>query len=595
VLISDGAENGHSLSEAALRDIAAYGVPVHTVGVGPEHIDNDLELTAVDMPSSVAPGAIVTADVNVRHQGAVATLLRVYDHDALLAARELKLTGDAKESGQDTVSRVRIEFPAGTAGVRDLRFSLEPLANERNQVNNTRRQVLNVPAARRNILYIEGEPRWEFKFIRRAVEAEKSLRLASVVRTTQNKFYRQGVSSGEELANGLPATAKELFAYDALIVGSYEAPALTPVQHELLKQFVDRRGGSILFLAGRSGLGDGGWGNAAIAQALPIHLPAKRSNDFMQVPIKAQLTTYGLESTALRFDANRERNLELWQTLPELANYQRVGKLKPGAVVLLDAQVKTERVPLLVMQRYGRGSAYALTTASTQRWQMSLPAEDQRHEMFWRQLLHALADEAPQRVWIGADRQTYNDERSVQIEVELRDDKYESIVSAPLANAAADGTVSRKAEQVEVELVVTPEQGPAVVQMMQPASTEGRYVASLDAAATGLYKVEVTARVGGKAEQQTLNASTAFRRDDNVVEHFDMQQHRAVLQRLANDTSGRYWRLDQLDALSDAIPYTKSGIVERQMLDLWNLPIVFLLLLALKVGEWLLRLKWGTL
>jgi hypothetical protein len=31
------------------------------------------------------------------------------------------------------------------------------------------------------------------------------------------------------------------------------------------------------------------------------------------------------------------------------------------------------------------------------------------------------------------------------------------------------------------------------------------------------------------------------------------------------------------------------------MLALWNLPFVFLLLLVLKIGEWLLRLRWGTL
>jgi uncharacterized membrane protein len=402
------------------------------------------------------------------------------------------------------------------------------------------------------------------------------------------------VSSAEELADGLPTTAKELFAYDALIIGSYEAPALTPVQHELLKQFVDRRGGSILMLAGRSGLGDGGWGNAAIAQALPIHLPIKRSNDFVQATVKAQLTTYGVESTALRFDADREANAALWQSLPELANYQRVGKLKPGAVVLLESQLKNEREPLLVWQRYGRGSTYVLATASTQRWQMSLPADDQRHEMFWRQLLHALADQAPQRAWLATDRQTYDDERNVRIEAELRDDKYESILGQPVGQAAANGA-GKTTEQTQVELIVTPEDGKAIVQTMQPSSVEGRYVASVDAAATGLYKVEVTARVGTKADPQTLTTSTAFRRDDDIVEHFAMEQQRAVLQRLATDTAGQYWRLDQLASLSAAIPYTKSGIVERQLLSLWNLPIVFLFLMALKLGEWLLRLKWGTL
>ena len=50
-----------------------------------------------------------------------------------------------------------------------------------------------------------------------------------------------------------------------------------------------------------------------------------------------------------------------------------------------------------------------------------------------------------------------------------------------------------------------------------------------------------------------------------------------------------------LDGLAAAIPYSKAGVIERQTLDLWNLPVVFLLLLALKLGEWLLRLRWGRL
>ena len=57
-------------------------------------------------------------------------------------------------------------------------------------------------------------------------------------------------------------------------------------------------------------------------------------------------------------------------------------------------------------------------------------------------------------------------------------------------------------------------------------------------------------------------------------------QHRAVLERLAAMTGGRYWPLDDLDGLAAAIPYSKAGVVERQTLDLWNLPIVFLVLLA---------------
>jgi hypothetical protein len=206
---------------------------------------------------------------------------------------------------------------------------------------------------------------------------------------------------------------------------------------------------------------------------------------------------------------------------------------------------------------------------------MSVPVDDQRHEMFWRQLLHAVADQAPQPATLTSERTSYDDERGVQLTADIRDSNFE-----PAADA-------------KVELLVTPEVGEAQVLPMQPViDAKGRFTASLDAATTGLYRVELTANV---AKDQVLTGSTAFRRDDNVVEHFESYQHRAVLERLAAETQGRYWRVDQLASLAQAIPYTKSGIVERQMLELWNLPIVFLLLLALKLGEWLLRLKWGTL
>jgi len=595
VLVSDGGENARSLSEANLRTLGSFGVPVHAVGVGPETIENDLELTSIELPASVAPGAIVTAEVNIRYSTSAAstTRLLVYDNDALLAARELKLD---PSKGTDGITRVRVEFPAGAAGVRDLRFVLDPLRDERNQINNTRRQVLNVPARRRNILYLEGEPRWEYKFIRRAVEGEQSLRLVSVVRTTQNKLYRQGVSGADELAEGLPSTAAELFAYDAIIIGSYEAPAFTHAQHELIKDFVDRRGGSILFLSGRNGLGDGGWGSSPVAEVLPVHLPVKRGEDFVQAAVQAQLTDYGMESPALRFDADRAKNLEQWSGLPLLANYQRLGALKPGAIVLLEGAVQNgapradgrksvgETRPLLAWQRYGRGSAYVLATASTQRWQMSLPSDDQRHEMFWRQLLYALADQAPQSALLSTDRMMYLDEKSVRIDAELRDQSYEALEAKPGSKAAL------------AEVTISSDQGAAVTLPMQPAlsdaSSEGRFTTGFEAESPGLYKVELTSR---GADGRILTASTAFRRDDNVVEHFNLRQHRATLERIAAETSGRYWKLDELSSLSEAIPYTKSGVVERQMLDLWNLPIVFLLLMALKLGEWFLRLKWGTL
>ena len=78
-------------------------------------------------------------------------------------------------------------------------------------------------------------------------------------------------------------------------------------------------------------------------------------------------------------------------------------------------------------------------------------------------------------------------------------------------------------------------------------------------------------------------------------EQFASWQHRAMLERIARDTGGRYWPVDDLAGLPEAIRYSRAGIVERQTLDLWNMPLAFLLLALLKAGEWLLRRHWRRL
>lgn len=568
VLVGDGVENGDTLSEERLAEIASYGVPVHTVGVGAERIAADLELEQVRVPQLAPAGATVTAAVEVRHDGAAATRLRVYDHDRLLAARDLELPATT------TVSSYGIEFPAGDPGTHDLRFTLDALDGERNLVNNSRAHVLNVPASKRRILYIEGEPRWEYKFLRRALEGERSLRLTSIVRTTPNKYFRQGVDSGAELIRGFPTDAAELFAYDAVIIGSYEAASLNVQQHQLLRQFVDQRGGSVLLLAGRGGLSAGGWERVALASALPTHLPQQQPRSFLQRPTAARPTLYGMESAIARLDPDPKRNSELWRTLPDLADFQALGRLKPGAIVLLETAAERP-APLLVWQRYGRGATYVLGTASTLRWQMRSEPSDQRHELFWRQLAHALADTTTPRATLTSERSVYDDERKVTLEAQLRNARFEPISDA------------------RVELLVAPERdAPYSVPMQPSGDNDGRYVASVDAPSTGLYRIDMTAHSpGGEVD----SASTYVRRHEGVLEHYGMRQNRAVLERIAAMTGGRYWKLTELDQLAAAIPYSKAGIVERQTLDLWNLPIVFLALAALKLGEWLLRLKWGRL
>ena len=80
---------------------------------------------------------------------------------------------------------------------------------------------------------------------------------------------------------------------------------------------------------------------------------------------------------------------------------------------------------------------------------------------------------------------------------------------------------------------------------------------------------------------------------DGVAENFHTEQNRELLERLATQTGGRYWRPGELSKLAEQIPYSEAGITVRETKELWNLPLVFLVLIVLRSAEWLLRRRWG--
>lgn len=569
ILVSDGEDNSDALDAAQIAEIASFGVPIHTVGVGREVLDDDLELEDVVIAPQGPAGSTVSAQVSIRHASDALAQLKIYDGDAILASEPIQLPSTAG------VTTRWIDIDVGEAGVRDLRFTLDALPGEQNLINNTQLRPMEVPEQRRSILYIEGEPRWEYKFMRRAIDENGPLRLASLLRTTPNKFYRQGLNTPDELENGFPEDEETLFEYDALIIGSYDAAALTEAQHEMIKEFVSRRGGSLLMLGARRGLADGGWGLTPVAEVLPAELPDVSEPSFVRAPAKAILTPDGARSPLTRFDADDAANAALWDELPELADFQHLGNLKPGAVTLLEAEFQGSREPLLIEQRYGLGNAYILATGGTWRWQMQLDHEDMRHETFWRQLLQALATSAIQRVTLSTDRAFYTDRSDITLRAEVKDKAFKPTSDANVVVQVTHGS------GISDSVVLSP-----------VAGRPGAYEAVYNAPLAGVYRFEADATQG---EDELGSSRIAVRREDGVAEHFKVQQNRALLERLAAQTGGRYFTLGQIGDIPEAVRFSDAGIVERQLLDLWNMPIFFVLLLLLKAAEWLVRLRWGRL
>jgi hypothetical protein len=107
----------------------------------------------------------------------------------------------------------------------------------------------------------------------------------------------------------------------------------------------------------------------------------------------------------------------------------------------------------------------------------------------------------------------------------------------------------------------------------------------------GVYVAEVTAQRG---VEKLASDVLPFHREDGAAENFHREQNRELLEKLAEATGGHYYTSRNVNRLPDEIAYSEAGITSREMKDLWNMPAVFLLLLALRSGEWLLRRRWGV-
>ncbi len=557
IVLTDGAANADADDD--LGSLLAAGVPVHTVGIGPEANAGDVELSAVELPRTVPPGSEVTARLTLRHAAAGDVRVRVRDGEAVLAARTVALREDG------AVTSVEIAVPTGRPGLRELSFEIEPPPGDPLSRNDVRRRLLDVAERRHRVLHLEGEPRWEYKFLRRAVAEDDVMDIVSWLRTTPRKTYRQGVAGAEELAEGFPDALSKLYAYDVVVLGSLPAAALDDEQHAWLESFVGRRGGGLLALAGRDALADGGWDVAPLAKALPVTLERGEKPTYRFVEGTAHPAVEGHASPVAALGAGESDG---WAGLPRLADYQALGPPKPGATVLLEWVGEDTVAPLLIEQPYGFGRTAVLASATTWRWRMRTPPDDPRHGLFWRQLLRHLAQAARQR-----DRVTVEGgPDALAVRLALRDKRYE-----PVADA-------------DVRAKVTGPDGTAFEGTLAAGAESGAFEAMWRPGVPGVYRVDVTR--AGEGE----HLATRFARvGGEAVEYFGATLNRPLLERIAEATGGRYWEPGNVGGIARTVALEGAGVRERPALPLWDAPFFYVLIVLLKCLEWGLRRWWGSI
>jgi len=573
VLLSDGADNSGGIDLQTIAAIRRQRIPVHTVGFGKEHPDKDVEITDAVVPARALPQSRLTAIVSVQSWGLSGSRakINVKESGKLLASQDVALKGDGSVQSENVV------FNIGDAGPKSLDISVDPVAGEDNTQNNRVTRLVTATSAHPRILYMDGEPRWDYKFILRALDDFQGVELVSLLRTTQNKLYTQGAPDPpepHELDDGFPGSAEKLFKYSAIILGSVDANYFTPSQQQLIRDFVDRRGGGLLFMGGRSSLSDGGYQNSPLADLIPTRLPEGKGT-FHRDFTSEELTQEGAQSILCRLNDDPAKNADLWKKMPQMANYQEAGEPKPGASVLLrSVPAGKHPMPLLVTENYGRGRTVVFATGGDWRWRMWMDHADKTHAIFWQQMFRHLVTDTPGQVSATTPKAVLADDSRVPVRVEVRDKEYK-----PVMNANVQARFMK------------PDGTSATMELSPQPMEEGVYSGEWTAEKPGTYVAEI---IAGREQEEIGHDVLTFRREDGVAENFHTGQNKDLLQKLSEQTGGRYYNGNDASKLASEISYSEAGITSRETRDLWDMPIVFLMALGIRGSEWLLRRKWGV-
>jgi hypothetical protein len=143
-----------------------------------------------------------------------------------------------------------------------------------------------------------------------------------------------------------------------------------------------------------------------------------------------------------------------------------------------------------------------------------------------------------------------------------------------------------------VEATATgPDGGEFGIAMSWTVERDGEYAGTFRPPGEGEYAIRV---VAARGEDQLLGSDEVFLSvGPSRQEYFDAGLRKAALQRMARETGGQYYEPETVGRLPEDIRYTGAGVTLTEEMDLWDMPVLFLLLVIFIGGEWIFRRRKG--
>ena len=459
-------------------------------------------------------------------------------------------------------------IPERESGTVELVVGTPALAGETTGANNSASHKVRILDEKIKVLYIEGMPRWEFRYLRWVLLRDPRLD----VRFLMTQGDPALASASPQHIGRLPQNKEDLFEYDLIILGDVPAGYFKADEIELIEELIGERGGSLLMVAGPMAAPTS-YRDTAIADILPVKIGAGGWAPVLS-NVHPVVTADGRESGSTSLALSDETTDRIWSHVSPMHALPPLDGAKKGATVLLTLSGSSsgfDQYPLVAWQRYRTGKS--LFVATEDLWRMRLEVGDRYHSRFWGQTIQFLTLSRllgeNKQVTIETDNSSFSAGDTVQIYANVLTESFE-----PVELPEYTVVLERKgAPDSAAEIALGPVPG-------SDGLFSGAHVAGED----GTYLLRAKAADAERANSPEFEVATV------PPEARETGARHDVARQVAELSGGRTLTLAGLAALpSDLGPQPALTTVDHIDKELWDAPLWFLLILIFAAVEWFLR------
>jgi hypothetical protein len=569
-VITDGGNNTGIAPEEIAEIAKQDGLPLYLYGIG---ITKPKDIVVHDITGSRGVFVKERADFSVKVRGTGYAGQKVKLH--------LKADGKVVDEQEITLTESDSEYKLGYSpqvkGEAVVEASIDPLDDESATDNNAVSTKVRILDSKVKVLYIEGDPRWDFRYLLSTLQRDRRLTVKCVL---LNGDPDLGTEANSPFLRGFPSERSDIVSNEIIILGDVDPQMLGAARMKLLNEWVSDMGGGLIFLAGMK-YDPFRYAGTPLEPLLPVELAPGLTEAQWSVrsrsPVPLRLTPTGELSNIMKLSDDADLNRKIWKSFAGVRWTARVARARPTAQVFLEDSRpalanRDDFMPVIAQQQYGKGQVMYFGFDETYRWRSQVG--ERYYIQIWDQVIQSFSLEretgASTRTQLKVERPEYMPDDKVVISGQIYSDKFTALTDPSVPGTITITTPDGKQQKVDVHLL-----------------------ASSDT--PGDYSMEYVPKVAGEYHFTTIIDPKAMLKFDVVspkIEFGDTAMNATLLQNMAQISGGKFLREEDLNGLPALISSNSSTVPSFKTIPLYYSPWWMAALMLVAALEWLFRRVW---